>query len=658
MKKHYTRILLILFSVISLSASAQQPSLRGIYVNGFSSIFGNAVKEDSLLRYAQDSSFNYLAFYDLHSLNYGSSTTVNALAAFIRKAKDNYGIQYIGAVGESYNFFVNKIVPYNNSRSNTSEKFNVFNVEFEFWISSSVNSTGYYCLQYLQQAGCSCDTAGAFKYYMDLLGKVDSLATLQGAISESYVGWFNQGQGQQIQRKIDRVLVHAYRIDPTSVFGYSKNRLSYLAANNTPANVVPIFSAEPEFMGTWIQSNPQAAAWNRYLSDFNADNSTWKTNIRLQGYQWFAYSYLPKPVSGSATTGPIAPTITTSGSTSFCSGGSVILTSSPGNSYLWSNGATTQSIGVSTVGSYTVTVTSSAGTATSSPFTVTVYNKPSATINAGSATTSGVPLAATATAGSGSISSFQWNLNGTAITGETNSSLLATVDGNYSVVVTNSNGCSITSTGLNVTVPVANSNAGSCSLTIPSGTSTTNINATSAIFNWAEFPPCDTIQFRIRREGTNQYIYISIPNSGQSNFQVTGLQPNTKYSWRMRTKCGTTVSSYSGRKSFITLSAIASGNPQRIVEPIVEVRTLVEGALAYPNPAATRVNFKVIADEEGHGVIQITDLSGRIVLSQEMYAIEGDNLFTLDLQGIHNGLYMLSMVLPDDVLTTRLMIAQ
>src|ERR1035437_6695485 len=46
------------------------------------------------------------------------------------------------------------------------------------------------------------------------------------------------------------------------------------------------------------------------------------------------------------------PTITAGGPTTFCTGGSVNLTSSPGTTYLWSNGATTQIINVTTAGSY------------------------------------------------------------------------------------------------------------------------------------------------------------------------------------------------------------------------------------------------------------------------------------------------------------------
>ncbi|MBL7916265.1 MAG: T9SS type A sorting domain-containing protein [Bacteroidia bacterium] len=55
------------------------------------------------------------------------------------------------------------------------------------------------------------------------------------------------------------------------------------------------------------------------------------------------------------------PTITPSGSVDLCTGGSVTLTASAGSAYNWSNGATTQSIVVSTAGNYVVTVDDGAG---------------------------------------------------------------------------------------------------------------------------------------------------------------------------------------------------------------------------------------------------------------------------------------------------------
>lgn len=58
---------------------------------------------------------------------------------------------------------------------------------------------------------------------------------------------------------------------------------------------------------------------------------------------------------------PTAPEATAGGPLEFCEGGSVMLTSTAGASYLWSNGETTQSISAALSGSYSVDVTDICG---------------------------------------------------------------------------------------------------------------------------------------------------------------------------------------------------------------------------------------------------------------------------------------------------------
>ena len=73
---------------------------------------------------------------------------------------------------------------------------------------------------------------------------------------------------------------------------------------------------------------------------------------------------------------PPAPTISASGDTTFCVGGSVNLTSSEGTSYLWSTGAITQSIAAANSGSYFVRVTNDSGCLSGASVPIVVTAKP------------------------------------------------------------------------------------------------------------------------------------------------------------------------------------------------------------------------------------------------------------------------------------------
>jgi len=177
---------------------------------------------------------------------------------------------------------------------------------------------------------------------------------------------------------------------------------------------------------------------------------------------------------------PAQPTISASGSTTLCSGGSVTLTASSGTSYLWSNGATTPSIVVSTAGTYTVQVTNAAGCqSVASLGTTVIVGTPPATptVSAGGATTFCAGGSVTLTSSTGT--SYLWS------NGATTASISPTTSGTYTVQVTNASGCqSLASSGTIVTVnalptqptisvggPTTFCTGGSVTLTATSGTS-------------------------------------------------------------------------------------------------------------------------------------------------------------------------------------------
>lgn len=129
-------------------------NIKGFYVNGFNTILGNSLREDSLLIFAKNNGFNYLTLYDVHLINnitpLTNTTTAQTFADFINKAKTQYSITEIGVAAENFWFFKNIIQVYNQQHNNVNHKVDVYNLEFEFWIPSSTTTGSYYCTNYLQ----------------------------------------------------------------------------------------------------------------------------------------------------------------------------------------------------------------------------------------------------------------------------------------------------------------------------------------------------------------------------------------------------------------------------------------------------------------------------------------------------------------------------
>lgn len=196
------------------------------------------------------------------------------------------------------------------------------------------------------------------------------------------------------------------------------------------------------------------------------------------------------------------PTITSNGGNAICSGAALTLTAQTGSNYLWSTGATTPSISVSTAGSFQVSVTNSNGCrGTSNPFTVTVQTTPVASISASNDT---ICPNETATLTASSAISYVWS------TGATTQSIAAP-PGAYAVTVTGLGGCTAISapqiiTALPSTIPVIS----------PSGTAivfqgdSVLLQASGASgYLWSN-------------GSTSSSIYVSV----SGNYTVVGTSPN------------------------------------------------------------------------------------------------------------------------------------
>ena len=152
-------------------------------------------------------------------------------------------------------------------------------------------------------------------------------------------------------------------------------------------------------------------------------------------------------ITTSVSSSP-SPTISATGAVAFCSGDSVVISSSAGDTYLWSNGATSSSITVKQSGTFTVTVTNAdacLGTGGSNTINVVVTPTPVASFTQAPGNNS-YTIAFTNTTTNGST--YNWNFGNGQSSTNGSPTHVYTQNGSYTVTLVANNGaCASTTTG-------------------------------------------------------------------------------------------------------------------------------------------------------------------------------------------------------------------
>ena len=309
---------------------------------------------------------------------------------------------------------------------------------------------------------------------------------------------------------------------------------------------------------------------------------------------------------------PTTPVITANGATSFCTGGSVELTSSSATGNVWSTTATPQAITVTASGSYSVTVTDNNGcSASSSATTVNVSNAPIPTVTA-SATQACSGDVVTLTASTGD--SYSWS------NGDTTQSIQVTNTGSYSVTTTNSDACAGVGASDAVTVTFT-------ATPTAAGSFTTNGNI----------------------------VTFSNTSTGASS-----------YSWDFgdftNSSASAPVHAYALNGNYQVVLTAINGNCTDTIVLNVAITVSIEELMGlsnltvYPNPASETAVISFDNTLGNSFEIQLIDQLGRVIMSQNGVQASGSNLVTIDLTNLSDGLYSIQLTSNQNTISKRLIV--
>jgi hypothetical protein len=428
---------------------------------------------------------------------------------------------------------------------------------------------------------------------------------------------------------------------------------------------------------------------------------------------------------GSAVSNPIAvtisspipssTTITVSGPTTFCQGGSVNLSvPAIANSYQWKrnginiSGAASNSYNASIGGSYTCTLSSNCGSHTTAAVTVTVNPIPSVSITPGGPTTfcQGNSVLLSATTGAGY--SYQWYRDGSSISGAVSANYSANQSGSYHVSVS-AGGCTGTSSAIMVTVnplPLVSFSGLSTSYICQSPAVTLTGNPAGGSFSGPgiignQFNPSAlpiggpysiTYSYSDMNGCTNSVSGTTSVISGYNcltpqNLTVNSLaSTSVSFSWNYSSansfqvryrKVGAatyTIKTFAATacqnnytltglkkntnyemsvRSNCSSGASAYSNTVTFKTPAARLAGTEQEFRIYPNPVSDWLNFELYSEKPVKGEIKIVDMIGRIVF-QSTPEWNDQGTYKVNLDHLPDGIYIMQIQFDDESYTRRI----
>jgi PKD repeat protein len=298
--------------------------------------------------------------------------------------------------------------------------------------------------------------------------------------------------------------------------------------------------------------------------------------------------------------------ITANGSTSFCTGGSVEIASSQAGGNVWNTNATADAITVTATGDFSLEYTDANGcSASSNTISVNVSDSPIPTISANGSTS--ICDGTSVTLSASTADSYAWTFNGVGLS-ETTQTIDVTLEGLYTVNVTNADACN----GVGSSTPILiNVN--------PTPTADASFTQTNGSF---------TVQFLNNSTNASSYSW----NFGDGNTSTSANPSHTYATGGDFTVVLTATNGDCSNTFTINLTSVA-----------VSENVAFEDLMVFPNPTENELNIQFSSFDSGIMNATIFNLAGQVV-SAEAFAVNAGNMFhTIDTSNLESGVYFVNL---------------
>lgn len=172
---------------------------------------------------------------------------------------------------------------------------------------------------------------------------------------------------------------------------------------------------------------------------------------------------------------------------------------------------------------------------------------------------------------------------------------------------------------------------------------TATVQDDGVMLNWTPIPGSLGCRIQGSRTGSSNFVLLeNLENDMSSYFIPSGQLPvNGGYRVRVRCGCARNPLVAGDWTKFLQFSWGNEGNKPPPAQVTINENRL--SASAFPNPTSGQVSLAISSSTEEALLLRIFDLPGRLVHSERIQALAGENLVRLDLSNLGEAVYVLQL---------------